>query len=316
MSISYDKVFDWGNLYCYNIGSGTSFADHWKGTFGDPRWERNGKDSAKIKIDIYGWHAYRGVRWVSPGPDKKWVAVMLNGTEYATSGKVGLEPMNNCGGDDVNAAGVSTTAELIQTSSNTWGNLKLDTRVYWIGASGNTNTFTLNSDTGEWMADYDLTNDFKILPPKNLSGSVTTAKATKIVATCNLGSWSDNTNIKGTPYTGDGGRDWNFRAQIIYNGTVVYEITKNTGETKNATFEFTDLAKLALFPVETDVTMRFTASNDYQQTISYDTTFRLHILGWVVTESGTKKIRYVSETAERDKGGGTKYGSEYATRTP
>lgn len=314
MATNYDKTFCWGNLYCYPVGSDTQFCDHWNASSGDPTWERNSADSGKIKIPIYGYHAYRGTGWVSPGPDKKWVGVLINGTEYVTSGRTGLEPVRECSGNDTCGIGVSGTAELIQTSDNPYSNIKQDVKVYWIGASGNTNTFTLNSDTGEWAADFNLTNDFKVLPPKDLSGSVTSVKATKVTATCNLGSWSDNSNIKGTPYTGGGGRDWNFRAQIIYNNSVVYEITKNTGETKTATFEFTDLAKLNLFPTGVPVTMRFTASNDYQQTISYDTTFTLHILGWVVTETGTKKIRYISETAERDMGGGTRYGSEFARR--
>lgn len=308
MAINYDKVFCWGVVYCGD------FCDRWKGSFGDPTWERNGKDSGKIKISLSGYHAYRNIKWIVPGNDRLWMDLRINGTVITTGGK--SAQYSDCSGGDSNTTSASGTAELIQTSSNPYGNLKFDIMQYWIGQSGNTNTFSLNSDTGEYAADYDLGNNFKILPPKNLTGSVTSVKATKITATCNLGSWSDNANIKGTPYTGDGGRDWNFRAQIIYNGTAVYEITKNTGETKNATFEFTDLEKLNLFPTGVPVTMRFTASNDYQQTISYDTTFTLHILGWVVTETGTKKIRYISETAERDKGGGTRYGSEFARRIP
>lgn len=295
MAINYDRTACWGALYCGD------FCDHWTATFGDPTWERNSADSGKIKINLRGYHAYRNVRWVSPGQGT-YVRVLLNGTSYGQAN--GSNTYDDCSGGDAMGVTVNATAELIQTSSNPWGDLNFDVGYCW---GADSHYFSINSDLGEWAATYSLGNNFKILPPKDLTGSVTKKSFRSVEATVSVGSWSDNSNIKGTPYTGAGGRNWNFRAQIYDGGTLLAEKTINTGETKNGTFNFTDLN----LPVDKDLTMRFTVSNDYQQTISYDTTFKVPFLGWVVTSGSAKKIKGIAIVDMVEDGGATHWNSGY-----
>lgn len=298
MAITKDKVIHFATGYCGGLGQD----EHWTTSFGDPTWERNGKDSGKIKIALSGYHAYRYIQWITPRSNGTWLGLTINGTEHITGGKGSL--YNDCTGNDSSSASASGTAELIQTSDNPYSNLKYNITCYWVGASGNTNTFTFQGDIGEWCADYNLNNNFKILPPKNLTGSITSKSTRKVTATCNLGSWSDNVNITGTPYTGDGGRDWNFKAEIIYNGTVYATRTVNTGEAKTATFTFDDASELDNVPIGENAILRFTASNNYQQSITYDVTFQFDFLGWVVENGSTKKIRYIARVAEADEAAG------------
>lgn len=287
MAQSVDKLACWGAFYCGD------FCDHWTGSWQDPTWERNGKDSGKIKIQYSVYHAYRGVRWISPGQPLKTWAVIAGVTQSAASGG---NTYDDCSGNDAMGTTASGTAELIQTSANTYGHLDYDIGQDW----GNTShAFTFNSDLGYYPASYDLNNNFKILPPTGLTGSVTSASPRKVKATCTVSSWSANTNITGNPYTGDGGRNWNFRAQIKYNGVVIDEKTVNTGETKTANFEFNDVTKLDNLPLDTNITMHFTCSNNYQQTIDYDVTFQLEGIGWVVTTASAKKIRYIGVFEDR-----------------
>lgn len=297
MAKNYDRVACWGAMYCGD------FCDHWNGNFSDPTWERNGKDSGKIKFTISGYHAWRNVRWISPGQGT-WVSVEINGTNYAESGHG--TTYDDCGGGDAMGATASGTAELIQTSANPYGHLTFDIRRT---RSNGSTSFSTHEDLGEWPWEMDLTDNFKILPPTGLSGSVTSASPRKIKSTCTIGSWSANNNIKGTPYTGDGGRNWNFRAQIIYNGSVIDEKTTNTGENKTATFEFNDVSRLDNLPLDTNITMHFTCSNDYQQTIDYDVTFQLEAIGWVVTTASAKKIRYIGVFEDRGDSVVTSYNS-------
>lgn len=295
MAINYDKVACWGAPYCGD------FCDHWTGSFGDPTWERNSADSGKIKIALSGYHAYRNVRWVSPG-QATYVRVLLNGTSYGQAN--GPATYHDCSGNDSMGVSVSATAELIQTSSNPYGHLDFDVGYCW---GADSHYFSINSDLGEWAASYDLNNNFKILPPSNLTGAVTNKTFRSVTATVNIGSWSANSNITGAPYTGSGGRDWNFRAQIIDGGTVLAEKTINTGETKNGTFNFTDLN----LPVDKDLTMHFTCSNNYQQTIDYDVTFKVPFLGWVVTSGNAKKIKGIAVIDMIEDGGATHWNSGY-----
>ena len=287
MAQSVDRVACWGALYCGD------FCDHWVGTWQDPTWSRNGRDSGKIRIQYSVYHGYRGVRWISPGqPTKVWA--IIAGIAQGAAG--GPNTYDDCSGGDAMGITASGTAELIQWANNPYGTLNYDIGMDWGWSS---HAFTFQGDLGYYPASYTLGNNFKILPPKNLSGSVSTKTPRKITASCSVGSWSDNANITGTPYTGDGGRNWNFRAQIKVGSTVVYEITKNTGETKNASFTFDDLNKLNNIPLDTNVTMHFTCSNNYQQTIDYDVTFQIQGIGYVVKSGSVKKIRYMEIIEDR-----------------
>lgn len=299
MAISFDRVAEWGAIYC----SG-QFSDHWVGTFGDPTWSRNSADSGKISIGLYGFHAYRNVRWISPG-QATYVRVLINGTSYGQAS--GPATYHDCSGGDAMGVGVSATADLIQTPSNPYGHLQFDIGYCW---GADSHYFSVNSDLGVWPAEYDLGNDFKVLPPKNLTGSVTNSSFRTVTATASIGSWSDNTNIKGTPYTSGGGRTWNFRAQIKNGSTVLAEKTLNTGETKSGTFNFTDLN----LPIDTNLTMHFTCSNNYQQTVDYDVTFNIPSLGWVVKSGSTKKIKGIAIVDMIELGSGVHWNSGFPKR--
>lgn len=288
MAQSVDKLAEWGAIYC-----GCQFADHWTGTWQDPTWERNGKDSGKIKVKYNVYHAYRCVRWISPGqPTKTWAIIEGN----AQSAASGPNTYHDCGGGDAMGTSSNGEASLVQTSDNPYDVLHYDIGQDW----GNTShAFTFNSDLGYYPATYTLNDNFKISPPQTMSGTVTTKDPRRIVCRCQIDKWSKNENIKGTPYTADGGRDWNFRAQIKVGETVVYEIKKNTNETMNADFTFDDLSKLKDVPLDTDVVMHFTCSNNYQQTTDYDVTFRITGIGYVVRQGSTKKIRYIQIMEDR-----------------
>lgn len=295
-TINYDRVAEWGAIYCAG-----QFSDHWTASFGDPVWERNGKDSGKIKIDCSGYHAYRNVRWISPGQGT-WINLKINDVEYKRQG--GGSTYHDCSGNDSHGVSTSVTAELIQTSSNPYDTLNYDVGYCW---GVDSHYFSIHSDLGEYPAVRTLSDNFKVLPPKNLSGSVTNKSFNSVSASVSVGSWSDNTNITGTPYTQDGGRNWNFRAQIKDGGTVLAELTINTGETKNGTFDFTGLN----LPVDKDLTMHFTCSNNYQQTIDYDVTFKIPFLGWVVKQGNTKKIKGIAVVDMIELGGATHWNSGY-----
>ena len=288
MAKTVDKIAQWGAIYC-----GCQFADHWKGTWQDPTWERNSKDSGKIKVQYNVYHAYQCVRWITPGQPTYLQAII----EDWTSGKTnGSNTFHDCGGGDAMGITATGTGELIQTDSNPYGTLHYDIRMSW---GWNDNKFTFYEDLGYYPATYELDDDFKISKPQTMTGSISFADPRKINCSCSIDKWSKNKNIKGTPYTDGGGRNWNFRAQIKVNGTVVYEITQNTGETKSADFEFTDLTKLKDVPLDTDVVMHFTCSNNYQQTEDFDVTFRLQGIGYVVKQGSTKKIRYIEIWEDR-----------------
>ena len=295
MSKNYDRVACWGALYCGD------FCDHWNGNFSDPTWERNGKDSGKIKFTISGYHAWRNVRWISPGQGT-WVSVEINGTNYAESGHG--TTYDDCGGGDAMGATASGTAELIQTSANPYGHLTFDIRRT---RSNGSYSFSTHEDLGEWPWEMDLTDNFKVLPPTGLTGSVTSADYRKVKVNVNIASWSANTNITGAPYTGDGGRDWNFRAQIKDGGTVVAEQTISTGETKNGTITIDNLN----LDVGKNYTMHITCSNNYQQTVDYDVTFTVPFYGWVVTSGSAKKIKGFAVIDSIEDGSGVHYSVGY-----
>lgn len=288
-----DRVACWGALYCGD------FCDHWTGTWQDPTWERNGKDSGKIKIQYNVYHAYRNVRWISPGKALRTEAIIAGiGQGNQGSGNT----YDDCSGGDAMGTTASGTAELIQTSANPYGHLDYDIRVDRTSSS-----FTFNEDLGYYPGSYDLNDNFKILPPTGLTGSVTDADYRKVKVNVNIASWSANANITGAPYTGDGGRDWNFRAQIKDGGTVVAEKTISTGETKNGTITIDNLN----LDVGKNYTMHITCSNNYQQTVDYDVTFTVPFYGWVVTSGSAKKIKGFAVIDSIEDGSGVHYSVGY-----
>ena len=261
-------------------------------------FERRSKDTATVKVRCKAELCRANVRWAVEGR-YKWTDVYCEGTRVARSNST---QWNNCSWDWGNCDGMANGQySFTQTSSN-------KTAVYINGysgfqTSGGETTFWWKNDNGWSDLKVDIDNNYRILPPKNLSGSITSKNARKVVAKCTLGSWSDNANIKGTPYTADGGRTWNFQAVLKNGNNTIKTLTKNTGETKEATFTFDNLN----LPVDTNLSVVFTASNNYQQTVSTTTTFSVASMGWVVTSASKKKIKYISVTEPTELGGSVKY---------
>ena len=254
-------------------------------------FERKSANTATVKVNCKSETALIYVNWIRPGaPYTQYVSC-----EGVDVGSAGSTQQNNCTGNwGGMACSASGTYSFTQTSSNKTA-VWVDGRWAWTGRNWNTivNTWSGN---GWSTLKVELGNGYRVLPPKNLTGSITYKNSTRVKASCSLDSWSDNGNIKGTPYTGNGGRNWNFQAQIKNGSSVLKTLTKNTGETKSADFDFTGLN----LPVDVNLTMLFTASNNYQQTITYSVSFKIDSLGYVTTTASSKRIKYITITYPYD----------------
>lgn len=254
-------------------------------------FERKSKDTATVKVRCKAELCRTWVRWAVEGR-YKWTDVYCDGNKVARSNST---QWNNCSGNWGNCDGMANgTWSFTQTSYNKTS-VSINGRSGYQTSGGET-TFWWDSENGWSKLTVDIGNNFRILPPKNLTGSVTSKTTAAVTATCSLGSWSDNSNIGGTPYTSGGGRTWNFRAILKNGSTTIATLTQNTGETKSATFNFTGLN----LPVNTNLTVEFTASNNYQQTTTATTTFKIESLGLVITSSSSKHIKYMTITYPYD----------------
>lgn len=142
-----------------------------------------------------------------------------------------------------------------------------------------------------------LNNNQKILPPKGLNAQIQSYTRTTLKTTASITSWSDNTNIKGTPYTQGGGRTWNFMAEIKAakdtSSTTIKRIEKNTGNTMNATWNFTGL-ELAQ---NTTYWVRYVVSNEFQQIQETWLSFTTPKVGPMTVTIGTYNRKRVNFTA-------------------
>lgn len=284
----------WGDwLYCNGAGPYSErgyFYAH------AASFTRKTASTANVRIDVSTELCRAWVKWAQQGR-YIWQETLVDGNVV---GRANGTQWDNCSADWGNCLTHSGSYTFEQTANNR-------TQVRINGRSG------YQSSGGEvsfyWIADngwgdlvYTLNNNFRILPPKSLSGQVLSKSHEEVVAKCTLGSWSDNANIGGTPYTGSGGRNWNFRAVLKNGNTIIQTLTTNTGETKEATFTFTGLN----LPIDTNLTIEFTASNNYQQTISTTVTFKITYFGWVVTNTYAKKIKYIKIVSPIEDGGTVK----------
>lgn len=201
-------------------------------------------------------------------------------------------------------------------SRQRWGNCIEVTGAYGSGTAtaaigtGDTQIRIENwctNDTSNWRSWYtcytveDLTTNYRITPPTGLASSISSFSTNNLKCSASISSWSANTNIKGTPYTSGGGRNWNFMAEIKNGNTVLYRQEKNTGETKSCSWDFTNLN----LPTETNLTLRVVVSNDYQQTQEKTSTFKIQRKGWIVTPKSTKAITDYKLTQSEEDGGKT-----------
>lgn len=310
MAVNIDRSIDYGPYYC---GGSGNYGEYWQGSIGDLKaWERAGKDSGWIKFDAWFRHQRHWIQWVVPGRNMH-NTIRVNDVDIISGGV--MQNYNQCNGSWSNAVYVSGEVKLKQTPSNPYGTLNIDLGQYWAGASNPNNFFSYRSDFGSYPAIYTLNNNYKILPPTGLTATLDEGKNIIVRSHCSLTSWSANTNIKGTPYTGDGGRDWNFKAELREGNTVIASQTFNTGETKTASVTFDRNSN----PLRVGHTyyVRWTASNDYQQTVYTDTpTFSPPCLGYIVDSNGAQhKIAYYSITDSVEEGEGVKFSYRFATES-
>lgn len=304
MAIDIYRVNTYGPYYCGG-GSG-NYGERWRGHVGDPVWTRKSEDSGEISFSMWGTHDRQWISWVRPNSPCH-ISLLVNGIEHIT-GAV-MYNYDQCNANWSNAVTASGTIRLTQTNANAYTVLNIDLGVTWRGATQE-NYFTYYGDNGVYPAIITLTDDFKVLPPEGLTGTIVSKNPTSLTCTCSIDRWSKNTNITGTPY---GSQTWNFQARIKTGDTVVATVNLNTNETKNATFNFTGLGLKA----DTDYYVEFTAKNNYQQTqVINSSTFRFPCLGHIISPDGTDdKIVYFSITDSIEEGENTKYSYRYITES-
>lgn len=282
----------WGAyLYCGGAGPYSE-----RGYFeGNPvSFTRRSANTATVRVNVRTELCRAWTRWSIPGR-YIWQETLVNGSAIGRTNGVQID---NCSGNWGNCLSHSGTYSFTQTANNVTS-IGINGRSGYQSSGGEV-SFYWSVDNAWGNLDVPIGNSFRILPPKGLTGRIVSKHWDKVVASCSLDSWSDNVNIGGTPYTGSGGRSWNFQAVLKNGSTILKTLTVNTGETKNATFTFTDLN----LPTDTNLTIEFTASNNYQQTVSTSVTFQITYLGWVVTTGSAKKIRYI-QTVDPIEDGGT-----------
>lgn len=290
---------DWETYYC---GSNKYGERHY-------RWAdvisftRRDASTANVTVEAYVQYWNRYIRWVNPnGWSRIWA--VFNGVERGY-GELQPHP-DDCSGSWVNGVNTRQQYTFTQTSSNIT-NIQIDTRCGYQTTAGG-HYFTASGD-GFGYLDLPIPTNYQILPPTGLTGSITSQNPAKVTATASLGSWSTNPNIKGTPYEST----WNFQARIMNGTTVVATVTRNTGEAKNATFEFTGIALKSGINYHIEIT----AKNDYQQTQVINTgTFSFPCLGHIISPDGTDdKILYFTVTDSIEEGENTKYSYQYITES-
>lgn len=257
---------------------------------------RKTASTATVSIHVATELCRANVQWLREGR-YIWQETLVDGN---IAGRSTGQQVNNCTANWGNCLTHSGTYSFEQTSNNRTS-LGINGRSGYEAAGGEIN-FYWSVENGWNNLTLTLDNNYKILPPTGLSGQILSKRHDRVVAKCTLSSWSANTNIKGTPYTGTGGKNWNFRAVLKNGSNVIKTLTTNTGETKEATFTFTGLN----LPTDTTLTVEFTASNNYQQTVSTSVTFQVTHFGWIVTQGSAKKIRYIQIVAPIEDGGSVK----------
>lgn len=156
-------------------------------------------------------------------------------------------------------------------------------------------------DTLDCQITYDLPTNMRITAPTGFTATLGSYSLTSLHCEASIASWSNNTNIKGTPYTSGGGRSWNFMAEIKNPaGTSLYRIEKNTGETKSCSWDFSGMN----LPVNTTLTLRIVVSNDYQQIQEKLITFQVKPIGKVITTGSEKWIFAGDRIASVEEGEG------------
>lgn len=284
----------WGDyLYCNGAGpySERGYFEAYPTSF-----TRKTASTATVSVHVATELCRAWVRWSQPGR-YIWQETLVDGNIV---GRSNGQQWDNCSSGWGNCLTHSGTYSFEQTSNNRT-TLGINGRSAYQASWGEV-SFYWSVDNGWSNLNLTLDNNYRILPPTGLTGQIVSKHHDRVIARCTLNSWSANANIGGTPYTGSGGRNWNFRAVLKNGSTVIKTLTQNTGETKTATFNFTDLD----LPTDTTFTIEFTASNNYQQTISTSVTFQVTYLGWVVKQGSAKKIRYIQVVAPIEDGGGVK----------
>lgn len=257
---------------------------------------RKTASTANVRIDVATELCRAWVMWAREGR-YIWQETLVDGN---VAGRASGSQWNNCSGNWGDCITHSGTYTFEQTANNRT-QVRINGRSGYEASWGEV-VFYWTTDNGWGDLVYTLNNNFLVLPPKGLTGQVISKNHEMVVARCNLQSWSDNPNIGGTPYTGSGGKDWNFKAVLKNGNNIVKTLTLNTGENREATFTFDNLD----LPVDTNLTIEFTASNNYQQSISTTITFKISYFGWIVTNSSAKKIKYIKIVAPIEDGGAVK----------
>ena len=259
---------------------------------------RRNKDSATVTISAGTEMTRANVGWSGNGWRYLWQETVVDGNII---GRGTGTQHDNCSANWGNAVSHSGSYSFTQTSNNK-NEIRINGRSGYQTGSGEA-SFYWNVDNGWTELVIPVTNDYKVLPPSGLTGSISVKNSRIIRASCNLSSWSANPHIGGTPYTSGGGRAWNFRAQIKLNGKVIKSIEKNTGEARTASFDFSGLD----LKLDTNYTLEFTASNNYQQTVTYQTTFTIEPMGYIVRDNQVKKIKSIAIVNMNELGGDTQY---------
>ena len=98
-------------------------------------------------------------------------------------------------------------------------------------------------------------------------------------------------------------RNWYFVAKLKQGNTVLATLNKTTGTTKTATLTFDRASTANKLLVDTTYTVEWTISDKtdtFGQTFTKSSTFTLPCLGYIVTETGRKKISYFTITYPYD----------------
>lgn len=244
---------------------------------------RKNKDSATVTLLAKTGVERQNVAWAGNGYRYLWQETWVDGNCLGRS--TGTQH-DNCSASWGNNITHSGNYSFTQTSANRnevhiYGRAGLQTRtgesVWWFSENGWSDLVV------------SLPNSYKVLPPQGLTGRVDAKAWNTVTASCSLNSWSANPNIGGTPYAAGGGRSWNFSAKLLDGSKTLANLTTNTGETRSATFVFKGLN----LPLDKTLTVEFTASNNYQLTISTKAEFKVQPIGVIVEPQGEiKKIKY------------------------
>jgi hypothetical protein len=147
----------------------------------------------------------------------------------------------------------------------------------------------LNGSNDDWSGWLDVTIPlaYRITAPTGLTATGT-ASATSINVVASITAWSNtNTRIKGTPYTGTGGRTFNWLIEIktgSTSGPVVRRLEYNEGETMNINKTIGGLDPNTTYYV------RVWAGNDYQAGTEMYITLKTVSLGVRIVNGVTKNI--------------------------